>query len=224
MPYAPHLRLTASGDLYGGAEKFSFGVNLNINGGPAANLNIDDGQFADIVTDTVNFFQRSGTGVISRAVLREVKVASIGALGTYTADPKISGILAAPGFDVTGNVKPPAQTSLAVSLNTARRGATGRGRFYLPLPGGAVGDDGLYTDVYRDNVAASVKQWLDDLNNEPNVDVLGLRVIVASSKGYNTDVTGVRVGRVPDTMRSRRRSLNETYELPLALAGNDTAS
>jgi hypothetical protein len=37
------------------------------------------------------------------------------------------------------------------------------------------------------------------------------KVSVVSSKGYTTDVTAVRLGRVPDTMRSRRGDLVEAY-------------
>jgi hypothetical protein len=70
----------------------------------------------------------------------------------------------------------------------------------------------LMLEQFRDDMQASAAQLITDMGNENGIDVTGQRVVVVSSKGYNSEVTGVRVGRVLDTMRSRRRSLPETYD------------
>jgi hypothetical protein len=61
------------------------------------------------------------------------------------------------------------------------------------------------------SILQSSASFLNALGNEPGIDVLGLTPVVASTKGYNSIVTGVRVGRVLDTIRSRRASLPENY-------------
>jgi len=66
----------------------------------------------------------------------------------------------------------------------------------------------------RFDMQARLATLLTSLNNTPGIDVSGLQVVVASTKGFNTPVTGVRVGRVVDTMRSRRRQLPETFDPP----------
>jgi len=61
-------------------------------------------------------------------------------------------------------------------------------------------------------IRARAATMLSDINNAPGYDSGGApTVVVASTKGYNTPVTGVRVGRVMDTIRSRRRQLSESY-------------
>jgi hypothetical protein len=58
---------------------------------------------------------------------------------------------------------------------------------------------------------------VNNLNNWPAADVNDPKVIVASSKGYNTTVTGIRVGQAFDTIRTRREDLMETYGATLAV-------
>ena len=100
----------------------------------------------------------------------------------------------------------PLQSALVVSLGTARPGATGRGRFYLPLQNPAMIDAGYRVQSnYATLVLASAVSLLHDIN------AIGSPVVINSSKGYNSVVTTLRVGLAPDTMRSRRESLAESY-------------
>lgn len=100
----------------------------------------------------------------------------------------------------------PLQSALTVSLGTARPGATGRGRFFLPLQEpGQVLEDFRVSDGYCQAVANRSADLVRAMN------ALGSPVVINSSKGYNSPVTTIRVGRAPDTMRSRRESVKEGY-------------
>jgi hypothetical protein len=111
----------------------------------------------------------------------------------------------------------PLQVAFVVSLNTARRGPTGKGRCFLPCPGMALfPSDGLTDAATAQAAAVSFAQLVSDLNNVPGIDGVAPKVTIASSKGYNSDVTSVRTGRVFDTMRSRRRSQEELYGADVA--------
>lgn len=219
--YASHYRLTLSGTLGAGtpaAEGFAFGISLakgTAEGGAGSGTaegaaQPDNDQFANLVSDCQAFFSRPGTYISNAAVLKQVKLAWIGPDGKYTRDPMIADV-STPGAQ-SGAVTHPPQVALAVSLTSGRRGPSGKGRFYLPMPAVAVDPGTLEIGVSeRDAVLASVATFLNDLGNEPNVDVLDLGPCIASTKGFNTPVTGVRVGRALDTIRSRRRSLKENY-------------
>ncbi len=219
MPYAPHNRLTLSGVLFDEApEAWSFSLSLDQN--QFNGLDLNQAQFDDIVADCGAFISRPGTLIRTQAYLKQVKFAWIGADGKYTREPMMANVNVQGGSPF-GPLHP-AQVSLAISLNTDLRGKRGRGRFYLPLPAVAVEPTtGLISVADRDSVEASAAQFLNDLNNEPGVDVLGLSVAVASSFGALSHVRSVRVGRALDTIRSRRRSLVEAHGVPTLLAGND---
>ena len=210
MAYAPHQRLTLVGTLGPASapvENFSLRVclsNANGIGRDAQDL------FDDYVADTTAFWGRGTTGISQFAILREIKLAKIGEDGKYTSDPRIASVTV-PGFATGSAPLHPYQVALAVSLGTNRRGPRGKGRFYLPCPQVSMTADGLIPSAERDFIETSVAEWITDLNNHPSVDVTDAEVVVASSFGFNSKVTSVRVGRVLDTVRSRRRNLDEAY-------------
>ena len=101
----------------------------------------------------------------------------------------------------------PLQTACVASLVTARNGPTGKGRMFLPAPYFVpTVADKRWTPANVTSIADAVVATIAALN------LIGAgKACVASSKGYTSEVTGVRVGRVPDAMRSRRRSQPEEY-------------
>lgn len=220
MVFAPHLRLTASGSITTGAsstteiERFSFRLNLSNPSGGADQFT--ESRAADYAQDMGDFFTSAGAGISSFCLLSEVKLAAILADGTYADDP----IIVATAFRGGGGASLPYPTQIAhaVSLQTDRRGPTGKGRFYLPGPIGALDTSGNITEAKQGLVTTATVALIDALNNVPGIDGIAPRVVIASSKGYNTDVVSVRVGRVYDTIRSRRTSLLERYNEPVAVA------
>lgn len=101
------------------------------------------------------------------------------------------------------------QLSLAVSTRTAlARGRGHAGRFYPPI--GDVAIDTI-TGLTNGTVVADVGTSAATLLRDINTSLAGTGQLVVFSKvGQSVEtITGVRVGRVMDTMRSRRRSLVE---------------
>lgn len=215
MPFANHLRVSISGELRaygagGGAiEQFSLRVNMS-DPGVTGSASFDQGRFDDIVQDCIAFWQRPASLIHPAAVMTQVKFAQIGPDGKYRSEPFVAGPVTG-GYGSAAGHTLPLQTALAVSLVTARRGATGRGRFYLPIPTVTLENDATITAANAESVRGSVVTWLNALNNVPGFDGVAPKVVVASSKGYNSDVTGVRVGQVLDTIQSRRQALAEQY-------------
>lgn len=213
MPFAPHLRVSAIGRLgNAAAEIFSYSLALAVDDGDKFLPGLDGNQdvWDDVAEDMRAFHGTPQLRLAPRAVLQVVKIARIGADGKYSAAPIVVDVRDTPGGDSSGFgglIAP--QVAMACSLHTDRRGATGRGRFYLPMPLVDLQEDLRMTQQDADARGAIVAQLVANLNNQPGFDVLGLNVYIASSKGYNTRVTGASVGRVIDTMRSRRNALNE---------------
>lgn len=202
--YSPHLRLSLTGTVYG-IERFA--IRLNLSDPPSS---VDrQARFDDMVADCVAFWGRGATRINALSVLTEVKLAEIGANGKYTGDPLIAAVNQVGA--VSAGVGYPPQISLAVSLDTDLRGPRGRGRFFLPTPVANLSATAEISVLDAESVRASTVTWLEALNNATGIDANAPEVVIASTYGTNSKVTGVRVGRVLDTIRSRRRSLPERY-------------
>jgi hypothetical protein len=224
MPFAPHLRLTALGRFGISNERFSYGLNMARTNADATSLEVllDLGPnrtaLEDMANDFRSFHGRLNSGIASHAILEAVKIASIGADGKYTKDPVVIDVVDQPGGVTSGASFAPPQQALAVSLVTAKRGAGGRGRFFLPAACVPIETDMLISTSIVSVIQGSAAQLLSDLNNNPGADLTSLNVVVASTTGTVAKVTGVRVGRALDTIRSRRRSLAESYGVPTAVS------
>lgn len=213
--YEPHLRLTCSGVFQGltGAawEQWSFRLNLSDSG--ATMENFTEGALDDKAADLAKFFAAPGARVGQYVRMTEVKLARIGANGKYTAEPLIKAM------DVRGSATGATgfpQIALAVSLDTDRRGPSGRGRFYIPGPFISLDvTTGLIPQTTVDEILLACQTLLNDLNNAAGLDFANSKVTIASGKGFNSDVKRVRVGRVADTIRSRRNQILENYTAPL---------
>ena len=208
--YEQHVRVSLLGSMgaaAGSLERFSVSLNLNANPGLLVGLN--QAVADDIAADCRTFWADVRNGIGSRAKLDTVKCAKIGTNGKYLSDPFISAFPPVAGTAI--GVDHPFQVSLCVSLLTARRGPSGRGRIYLPCPTLSVSGDGTVAAGTVDAVSAAVGAFITNLNNSPGVDRPGSQVLIASSKGFSSPVTGVRTGRVLDTIRSRRTQLLENY-------------
>lgn len=117
------------------------------------------------------------------------------------------------------NGRMPLSTALAVSLVSGRAGASGKGRFFLPWPGTkALGtdfrmsaDDALAVQTAARSFLVAVRAGFP----------AGSAIVVPSAGSTRdgvqvhgpvlSEVLRIRVGRVPDTMRSRRSGLLEEY-------------
>ena len=216
MPYSDHLRVTMSGpigDLDGSVERWSCRLNMS---DPAPATSASSTYLEDIVADCKAWVSAE-SAVWQGAGLDQVKVAYIGPLGTYRKDAFVSDFPPV-RFTGAGNIpKFPYQVACAVSLETGQRGGSKRGRIYLPVPIVSMEGDGQFTLLDATGIRDRFGVFVNNLNNGPGVTAPEPRVTIASVKGFNTDVTSVRVGRVLDTVRRRRRSLPEAYTASVAV-------
>jgi hypothetical protein len=215
VPRPAHQLVTFSGTLGPAAapiEQWSFGVRFASNrfntasdavvGALAAAWGAA-GSMQTIHNNTVN--------------LTKVRVAQVDATGhveqgTSGAFNQRDWVGVSPG-GATGSTVYPPQCAVVASLISARAGATGKGRIFLPVTvKPLVATDLRMSITDAQSIADATKVFLNLLVAvDPSSPVQTKGPVVASSKGYLSPVLSVRVGRTIDTMRSRRRDIPEGY-------------
>lgn len=214
----PHaiVRLTFGGKIYKD-EIWSNSLHLGRPGTAAGDgSGKDKTSTVNGVRDALNtWFHSVEAGISQEATLEWFKIAVIGADGKYINDALV--------FDydtpVTGGYSSSSmdcapQNTLVLTLTTgSSRGLAKMGRIYPPLnahPGSSNG---------RDTTANAQMNAFVSLLQELNAVFLdeaafgSIEVVVASNvrEGKISPVTGVKVGDVIDTQRSRRNALRENY-------------
>ena len=224
--YEPHYKVTMSGTLGSGAEEiFSMGFALaRHDQAPIGHiLDPNDTVWTDIASDCTAWFSDPLTKIHAHAKLTKVKIASIGSNGRY-ASPPVERLVTASGGVTASTTRPANQEALVVTLHTAGDLNRIKGRFYLPLPALTTQGDGRFLAADVDGVETRTQTFINAVNNQPGLDVLGLSVHVASQGRRNKDgsvrvgpgnhlVTGISVGRVLDTQRRRRNKLLEARSI-----------
>lgn len=228
-----HFYLTAIGDCYGQAERWQFGLRMTL---VAVTPDTPQTVTLDLADDVQNWFTSGGAadgfGAPSTHRLTELKGALIGTDGKYVPGTTSYSHFYLPPV-VTGNSAPSGQvpqSTIAATLTTGvPRGLASKGRIYLPPSIRYVPDPatGLISTTAADQLANSVKNLIAGINGSAYVDAVqvmsqgrGVKVENVAKKRYDwtypnegvsSPVTGVRVGRVVDTQRRRRRQLVENY-------------
>lgn len=217
MAKPSHTRITYSG-VFGTAttpvEHWSFNLCA-----PAAALAADASPATAAAQATAargpfNTFMGANMG--SDIVLTETRIASVNDAGLVNVRPDgsyVQGVNLTTSVGGAAKQPVPLQQALCISLTTGRAGPTGKGRFFLPWPAVSLDADDKRIPVAQVTpLLAAIQTWLQNLQTG-----IGAQLQVVSSKGYMSEVTGIRCGRVPDTMRSRREDSPEGYLLlPLA--------
>lgn len=212
MPVPAHCRVSLSGVFKNASatvEVWAFGINLT----PRVFADEDERVlFATGVKDAwvANLAQWHRTNLS----LTKVRVANVAPGGLVTrgedgAYAQGDWLGDAPGIN-NSTVVMPLQTALCVSLLSARSGPRGRGRCFLPTIATGLGADYRYGAASMQGLADSFVEFLSD------VRALDLTAgpwapAVVSSFDLISQINEVRVGTVPDTMRSRRSDVDEAY-------------
>lgn len=224
MTYRPHTLLSFGGRLFT-EESWNCGLRIVLGDPEDSTVSLQSYEtwsaenLDDIAADVAAWFTSSGAKISSAARLDWVKLNAINADGRYVSESETNIFEWAAGDAPAGTVSPAeAQVTMVVSLLTnATRGRASRGRFYPPT--GEMGvspTTGRVSATLCQQMADAAKVLLDNIANEPGIDLSAPRVVVASdlgSPGPARSVQRVAVGNVPDTQRRRRSSLPEAYSV-----------
>src|SRR5664280_2100526 len=173
-----------------------------------------DAMMPGLKTALSTWVTASGSMLSTAVGLSWLKFNEINALGHYVSPSNSRLAEVNPVVHGTGNPIHPPQVAIAVSLRTAHtRGKAHIGRMFTPALVPSVQSSGLHA------AGTSIAGTATTLINAINAVVTPAGVSIISATGESNHVTRVAVGRIFDTMRSRRRSLSESpYELGAVLA------
>lgn len=212
MAFLPHWRMTAHftlGQIGTPVEEAT--CTLNFDPGPVVDFGASaQGIADDSYEDWATFVTSSDARVSNATMLDGLKLYSIDAGGHIDEDPVIAEGATARGATSSG--RHPYQITNVVTLVAGVRGKGRFGRIYLPPQGFDVGAEGLIDNTQLGTMFSAVQTLLTSLSNRPGLDA-GWHLAVAGRTGSGTlrEVDTLKMGRVADTQRRRRRSLDESY-------------
>jgi hypothetical protein len=210
----------------GGVEQFQFGMNW---GQPGADPDPDEAECLAAAEDLAGVVQSAlatghfGSNTMLGDFSSSVKFTEVGiVVKTQTTGTSADGTggnleqafdtqwFAYPvGAQPTGSGTPvslPYEVATAVTLQTDHRGASGRGRLYLPpLHVNCMGAGGVYTTQVPDVCGKFVGEIFDEFGTSSGWEP----VVVSRRRVQLHPITQVLVGVVPDSQRRRRRSQAE---------------
>lgn len=219
-----HVLMTWGGPL-ATTEQWSCGVRFAAlpNGDPAPPTDVSAAEFLllsnqvdEVWARLTTWFQSGNTGAAigSLAQLSWCKLALIAEDGSYADEPV--------AFETTP-VSPPVTTQLppqcayVVSLRSGLSlGRANYGRFYVPTPTWAPGQNGgVATEVQATAARTAAKTMLKGVETDLQVALSTIRLVIMSNLGlgHTKLVSELGVGRVVDTQRRRRNKLNEATVL-----------
>lgn len=214
MAYIPHYRATFKGDFRSAPtaepfEQWNFSIALK-SGGSLSTSSMQD-KANDLADDLNGLRTAMVSSWASNTFVSEVRLDSVGADGKITRDPVFAQV-GTNGVAGGGTPKLPPSCAVVITLDTRVRGRSRFGRFYLPLLGIQANADGVMPSTDQTNILNAAQTFVNNVSNAPGSDD-GFGVVVASGVGEGSlnEVQAIRVGRVIDTMRSRRRSMDEAY-------------
>ena len=217
------IKFSFGGELPGG-ETWTNSLNLEYLFLDENNI-VDDAMLDNWLNDMTlaleTFYTAMDPYISGYTSLTWSKVAIIGTDGKYTRAPASRPIVGQSGG--SGVNQMPNQVALVLSMQTDVWGKRAKnGRIYLAGLSMSLDDSGRIIVSEQQAIVGIFRKFIEDLNEAASRWVFPGHVVVASAVGAGQiePVARVRVGRVLDTIRSRRTSQEEAYVS--AELGSDT--
>lgn len=215
MPAPSHYRATFKGEFKSSATGEPFELwNTSIALRPGGSVSTASMQQIadDLRDDFAAWCSTTESGFAGNTWFTEVRLDHVGENGRIDQDAVFSPVSGGGATYSPGSAYLPPSCAVVLTLDTGGRGRSRFGRMYLPLLKVLMTNEGTIGEGQQLEILNSCATLLRNMSNLPGIDG-GAGIVVASNAGGGAlkDVQSIRVGRVVDTMRSRRRSMDESY-------------
>lgn len=212
MPVPSHFKIVFRGIFTSTPEEWSFGLHYSRDVDLTADAEVSDISDSAVTSAITDLLGTAGGMFSDATVCTEWRAYVIGTNGLMQGNPKIV-TLASPGVGGTATKKYPPQVALAVTTVAVNRGPARFGRFYLPGVNLGMDNDHRLTVSNANAVADAASQFLKDVSGAIDLPLdtgsaAGLN-ISSLNGGVKQEIDHVEVGRVFDTLRSRRKQMLE---------------
>lgn len=213
MAVPTHFRFSIRGEFTGTPEGWNYGFKFGRDVSASEDAGLGDIDEAAVSTALATFHSNSIFTMVSH--LTEWRAYVIGTDGKMEGNgPLLHEYATEVAGGSSGSFMPP-QVSLAVTTVADDRGPGKLGRFYLPGVRLQVAPDMRISEAEADDVnelVVAMLKGISDAIDIPGTIESSTAVNIStrpSPDGTRQDVDHLEVGRVYDTIRSRRRSLLE---------------
>jgi len=214
-----HFKFVVRGHFIGSPETWSFSTKYsrNVTAGPDITTDdVDEGACTAAVTALI-----ANSHISSAVAVDDWRMYQMGT-NNRLEDPTGPLLHLFPFETVkgTGTIRFPPQVSLVITSVAVNRGPAKKGRFYLPGPADAINSDGRYTDAqaaaYRTLASTFTKAVSDAIDYPLGESSEGLNISEGppgSTTGTKQTIEHYECGRALDTLRNRRKSLLEEWNV-----------
>lgn len=211
MVYIPHIRMVVRGEFIGTPEEWSYSLKFRkVN---PSNPDTETGDFQKAGVEAAIAAFHGASRFHDRVRVTGWRLYDILPTGLTDGNPRVEEYAAGTGPTGTGGNRTPLQVSLCMTHVAANRGAARFGRAFLPGPNLVLQPDMRITDVAALAFATDYVTYVKAISNA--IDIPGSLVSVPMvntsnvGAGREQEIDHISCGRVPDTIRRRRRQLLE---------------
>lgn len=214
MPVPEHIKIVFRGVFDGTPEIWSFGTKWSSKNAGDPDAHADNVGEAGIITALNGLLNNSNFQ--ASAICDGFRAYDIGTDGNMVGNPKIVEWVGAARIKGTAAAhKFPPQIALCVTTEAEDRGPGRLGRFFLPGPAISLDTDGRLSTGGVATYSGLITQFLKDVSDSIDAPftLVGSSMLNVSAVGAGTSqvVKRIRLGRVYDTLRTRRSAMDEAY-------------
>jgi len=217
VPIPTHFRFTVRGVFKNTPEQWSFGFHMSRSSETFPDAGLDDIDEGGVTAALTAFIQ---SGVFDSSVrVVDWRAYVIGTDNKMEGNGPLLHEVTPADIDGTASVRYPSQIAAVVTLVADNRGPARFGRFYLPGPAYQLESDRRISTTNADTIATSATTFLkavsDSIDAPFTESVKGVNVSLRGGGGAGTlqQIDHVEVGRVYDTLRTRRNQLLEERQV-----------
>jgi hypothetical protein len=211
MPVPTHLRVVFRGEFVGTPETWSFGLKFSRDNPAGDDANLGDIDIAGMATDCGTFMGTSGARFPGHCKLLDVRGYIIGTDGKMEGNPEIVDVSSLGLLGASTSTHPP-QVCLVMTHVAADRGPARFGRTFLPTAAPLVSTDLRVSTANAATIREAYTTFVKACSNRIDLELTQSAVqlnISDRAGGVRQTVDHHEVGRVLDTLRSRRRAMDE---------------